>query len=72
LVKVSHTDDEITLIFEETAMNLLRQEKYSKPKKAARDNTTRAQFIRGMVAEVTERRIHFECPELTQRQPIAG
>jgi hypothetical protein len=72
LVKVSHTEDEITLIFEETAMNLLRQEKYSKPKKAARDNTTRAQFIRGMVAEVTERRIHFECPELTQRQPIAG
>lgn len=70
LVKVSHTEDEITLIFEETAMNLLRR--YDSPKKASRDNTTRAQFIRGMVAEVKERRIHFECPELTQRQPIAG
>lgn len=70
LVKVSHSEDEITLIFEESAVNLLRQ--YDKPKKAARDNTTRAQFIRGMVAEVKERRIPFECPELTQRQPMAG
>ena len=70
LAKVSHAEDEVTLIFEETAVNLLRQ--YNSPKKASRDNTTRAQFIRGMVAEVRERRIPFECPELNQRQPIAG
>jgi hypothetical protein len=70
LAKVSHAEDEVTLIFEETAVNLLRQ--YNSPKKANRDNTTRAQFIRGMIAEVRERRIPFECPELNQRQPIAG
>jgi hypothetical protein len=70
LVKVSHADDEVTLIFEETAVNLLRR--YDSPRKASRDNTTRAQFIRGMVAEVRERRIPFNCPELNQRQPIAG
>lgn len=70
LVKVSHVEDEITLIFEETAVNLMRQ--YDKPKKANRDNTTRAQFIRGMVNEVKERRIPFECPELTEKQTVAA
>lgn len=73
LVKVSHVEDEITLIFEETAINILRQ--MDDPKKASRDNTTRAQFIRGMVAEAAtkgKRRIPFNCPELNQRQPIAG
>lgn len=68
LVKVGHAGDEITLIFEETAVNLLRR--YTKPKKANRANTTRAQFIQGMVREVTERAIPFECPELTERQTI--
>jgi hypothetical protein len=70
LVKVSHNADELTFIFEETAVNLLRR--YDKAKKANRDNTTRAQFIRGMIAEVRERRIPFRCPELNQRQPMAG
>ena len=70
LVKVSHNADELTLIFESTACNLCRQ--YDKPKKANRDNTSRAQFIRGMIAEIRERRIPFQCPELNQKQPTAG
>lgn len=70
LVKVSHNADELTLLFESTACNLCRQ--YDKPKKVNRDNTTRAQFIRGMVAEIRERRVPFRCPELNQRQPTAG
>lgn len=70
LVKVSHDENEITLVFEETAVNLLRQDRYSKPKKANRSNTTRAQFIRGMVAEVRERAISFNCPEEGERQKI--
>lgn len=69
LVKVSHDGDELTLIFEELLVNLLRR--YDSPKKANRDNTTRAAFIRGMVNEVRERRIPFRCPELTERQRIA-
>ena len=70
LVKVSHQGDEVTLIFEESGVNLMRQ--YNKPKKANRDATTRAQFIEGMVREVTERKISFHCPEVKERQPIAG
>lgn len=68
LVKVAHEGNEITLIFEETAVNLLRR--YRKPKKANRANTNRAQFIQGMVREVTERAIPFNCPELNDRQTI--
>lgn len=70
LVKVAHEENEITLIFEETAINLLRRDSTSTPKKANRANTTRAQFIRGMINEVTERRIPFQCPEEKVRQPI--
>jgi hypothetical protein len=69
LVKVSHQGDEVTLIFEESAVNWMRQ--YKKPKKANRDNTTRAQFIQGMVREVKERTIAFYCPEVNERQQIA-
>ena len=68
LSKVTHTDNELTLIFEETAVHLLR--KYKKPKKANRDNTTRAQFIRSMVTEVKERKIAFNCPEVNLKQPV--
>ena len=70
LAKVSHNENEITLIFEETAVNLLRR--YDQPRKANRENTTRAQFIRALVMEVRERKIPFNCPELNERQPIAG
>lgn len=68
LAKISHDGDELTLIFEETVVNLCR--KYDKGKKANRDNTTRAQFIRGMVNEIRERKIPFQCPELNQRQRV--
>ena len=70
LVKISEsTDWQLTLTFEETAVNWLRQ--YSKPRKANRANTTRAQFVRSMVQEVREVRIPFQCPEINARQPIA-
>jgi hypothetical protein len=69
LSKISHDADELTLIFEETVVHLLRR--YNEPKKANRDNTTRAQFIRGMVNEVRERRIPFSCPELNLKQRVA-
>lgn len=69
LVKVGHDANQVKLVFEETAVNLLRR--YDSPRKANRANTTRAQFVWGMVNEVTQRRIPFECPELKERQPIA-
>ena len=69
LAKVSHDGDDITLIFEESAVHWLRQ--YNKAKKANRSNTTRAQFIAGMVTEVKEVVIPFECPELKDKEPIA-
>ena len=70
LVKISEaTDWKLTLTFEETAVNWLRQ--YTKPRKANRANTTRAQFVRSMVQEVTQVRIPFICPEINVKQPIA-
>jgi hypothetical protein len=74
LVKVSHADgNEVTLIFEETAVNVCRR--FTDARKSSRDNTTRAQFIRGLIADDARRaavRIPFNCPELNARQPIAG
>lgn len=69
LSKIARADNKMTLTFEETAVHLLRQ--YSKPKKANRANTTRAQFVRSMVQEVTEATIPFMCPEVNTKQPIA-
>jgi hypothetical protein len=68
LTKVSKQDTIITLTFEDRAVNLLRQ--YSKPKKADRAHTTRAQFVRSMVQEVKEARIPFVCPEIQAKQQI--
>ena len=70
LVKTSKSDTALTLTFEETAVNLLRQ--YSSPRKANRDSTTRAQFVRSLVQEVKEARIPFVCPEVNKRQAIAS
>lgn len=69
LTKVARADTVMTLTFEETAVALLRL--YNKPKKANRDNTTRAQFVRSMVQEVTQARIPFQCPEVNVRQNVA-
>jgi hypothetical protein len=68
LAKVARQDTTMTLTFEDRAVNLLRG--YSKPRKADRANTTRAQFARSLVQEVTEARIPFRCPELNVKQPI--
>ena len=69
LTKIARQDEKMTLTFEETAVNLLRQ--YKSAKKADRANTTRAQFIRSMVREVKEAHIPFHCPEVNVKQPIA-
>ena len=69
LTKVARADTVMTLTFEETAVALLRL--YSKPKKADRANTTRAQFVRSMVQEVTQARIPFQCPEVNTKQTVA-
>ena len=69
LVKVSRQGNAVTLIFEETAVSLLRR--YQRPKKANRANTTRAQFVRSLVREVRESNIPFRIPEVNERQPIA-
>jgi hypothetical protein len=71
LVKIARAQgDSMTLTFEDTAVNLLRQ--YKGPLKANRKNTTRAQFVRKMVKEVKQARIPFKCPEVNKKQPIAG
>ena len=70
LVKISHQDSEVTLTFEETLVNLLRR--YDSPRKASRDSVTRAQFCRGLAAEVRERRLPVNVPELNERQPVAA
>lgn len=69
LVKVSRQGNAVTLLFEETAVSLLRR--YQRPKKANRANTTRAQFVRSLVREVRESTIPFRIPEVNERQPIA-
>jgi hypothetical protein len=68
LTKLAKQDTTLTLTFEDRAVNLLRQ--YSKPKKADRARTTRAQFVRSMVREVTEAAIPFVCPEIQAKQQI--
>lgn len=71
LVKTSTAeDDTVSLTFEEYAVHLLRL--YSSPKKANRATTTRAQFVRSLVREVTQARIPFRCPEVNVTEPIAG
>lgn len=69
MVKLSKSDTALTLTFEETAVSLLRL--YSSPRKANRDASTRAQFVRSLVTEVTEARIPFMCPEVNKRQAVA-
>lgn len=70
LVKTAKGDRAVTLTFEERAVNLLRQ--YRKPRKANRDSTTRAQFVRSLITEVTQARIPYAIPEVNVRQDIAS
>jgi hypothetical protein len=70
LVRVAREGNQLTLIFEEAAVNILRQ--YDSPKKANRDNTSRAAFVESLVREPKEYTIPFWCPERNAKQPIAG
>jgi len=70
LVKTAKGDRNVTLTFEESAVNLLRL--YTKPKKAARALVTRAQFVRGLITEVKQARIPYAIPEVNIRQPVEG
>jgi hypothetical protein len=69
LVRVGRDGNQLTLTFEETGVNVLRD--YDEPRKANRDNTTRAQFVQTLVREPKEFVIPFRCPELKERQAIA-
>lgn len=68
LVHVNRSGPQITLTFEDIQVNEFR--KYKKPKKAFRDNVTRAEFILSLLREVKNMAIQFICPELTQVQKI--
>lgn len=70
LVKTARAGSTMTLTFEDTAVNLLRQ--YKGSMKAARSKVTRAQFVKKMVTEVKQAHIPFKCPEINKKQPIAG
>lgn len=69
LAKVARSGDEVTLTFEDLAVNILRR--YSGARKANRDAMTRAQFARQLVLEPKERLITLVCPELNIKQAIA-
>jgi hypothetical protein len=68
LVKVEKGDRSVALLFEESAVNLLR--KYNKPRKALRSKVTRAQFVRSLITEPTQARIPYAIPEVNVRQPV--
>lgn len=69
LVKVSKSGDDISLTGEDEVIYRLRQKKG--PKKALRDKTTRAQFVKRLVKEAAGKNVRFYSPELTIKQPIA-
>jgi hypothetical protein len=69
LVRVARDGNQLTLTFEETAVNVLRD--YDEPRKANRENTNRAQFVKTLVQEPKEFVIPFRCPELNEKQAIA-
>lgn len=69
MVKIAAGDRDVTLTFEETGASLLR--KYTKPKKADRATTTRAQFVRSLITEVKEAKIPYRIPEVNKKQKVA-
>jgi murein DD-endopeptidase MepM/ murein hydrolase activator NlpD len=70
LCGVKKSGRQLTLVFEEREINLLRQRKYSKPKIALRANMTRAEFVLSLLNEVTETKIRYVIPELHKVQPV--
>ena len=74
LVRVARDGNQLTLTFEETGVNVLRE--FDEPRKANRENTTRAQFVKTLVQEPATTGkdrfvIPFRCPELNEKQAIA-
>lgn len=67
LVKPTRQGPDTGLTFEDELTYLLRQKKG--PKKAFRDEVTRAQFARSLVKEAAPN-ARFVCPELNKVQPI--
>lgn len=70
LVGVSKQGDQLSLTFEDRAVAWMRQ--YSTPRKAYRDQVTRAEFILSLVDEVSEGTILVYCPELHKIQPVGA
>lgn len=70
LVKVSKQGSLLTLTLEDYLVALMRQ--YDEPRKAYRDQVTRAQFAHTLVREVWQRKIGFMSPSELVKQPIAG
>lgn len=67
LVRVEKQNADLILTFEDWAVSELR--KKTKPIKAKRGSTTRAEFVQRMVKEVPG--LKLVCPELHKTQPIA-
>lgn len=72
LVKVGYVEStsEVTLTFEDRAVYWLRRKK-GKRKAVSRNDSTRAEFVLGLVREVKAETIPFVCPELHKKQKIA-
>lgn len=70
LVGVSKQGDDLTLTFEDREVAWLRG--YSTPRKAYRDQMTRAEFVVSLIDEVREGTIRVYCPELHEIQPVAS
>lgn len=69
LVKVGKSGNNLTLVFEDREIAILR--KYNKKKAASWGKTTRAEFARSLVREVKELNIPFICPELEEKEKKA-
>jgi hypothetical protein len=66
--KRSDDPDQIDLVFEDRAVQLLRA--HNRPMTASRGSMTRAQFIEKMVREVKTHPIPYYAPEKGRRQPV--
>src|SRR4051794_30486307 len=64
LVRISKSEDTVTLTFEDRDVAYLRQHK--RPRAISRGKSTRAQFVRSLVREVKSNRIKFYCPEVNE------
>ncbi|MFN8623363.1 MAG: hypothetical protein U0869_21715 [Chloroflexota bacterium] len=70
LVGVDKQGDALELTFVDRIVAWMQQ--YSNPRKAYRDQVTRAEFAVSLIDEVSEGEIRVVCPALHKVQPIAG